>query len=89
MKSFSLLGLVILPNESLSEVYNGLWGYSPILSTCALTCVFFAFNQMSLLLGIVNLLSTIGVQYALRSTMSIPVSCIPTVSDKKNTSSCF
>ena len=67
------LGVLLLPLDSIQEVYDGIWGYSAILSTCALTCVFFAFNQMSLLLGLVNLLGTIGVQYGLRTTLFIQV----------------
>ena len=63
----------MLPIDSIQEVYDGIWGYSAILSTCALTCVFFALSPMSLLLGLVNLLGTIGVQYGLRTTLFIQV----------------
>ena len=70
----SLAGVALLPTNSLDEVYNGLWGYSAILSTSAITCVFFAFNKMSVLLGMVNLLGTIGIQYGLRQTMHLQVS---------------
>ena len=63
-----------MPRESLQEVYDGVWGYSAILSSGAIMCVFFAFNGMSFLLGMMNLANTIIIQYALRTTMSIEVS---------------
>ena len=66
-------GVFLVPPESIEEVYNGLWGYSAILSFCALTCVFFALSWMSLILGFVNLLGTVGVQYGLRTTLSMQV----------------
>ena len=65
--------MFLVPPENIEEVYNGLWGYSAILSFCALTCVFFALSWMSLILGFVNLLGTVGVQYGLRTTLSIQV----------------
>ena len=54
-------------------MYDGIWGYSAILSMCALSCVFFALSQMSVVLALVNVLGTIGVQYGLRTTLSIQV----------------
>ena len=67
-------GVALVPRESLQEVYDGVWGYSAILSSGAIMCVFFAFNGMSFLLGMMNLANTIIIQYALRTTMSIEVS---------------
>ena len=66
-------GVFLLPNDSIQEVYDGIWGYSSILSMCALSCVFFALSQMSVVLALVNVLGTIGVQYGLRTTLSIQV----------------
>ena len=66
-------GVFLLPNDSIQEVYDGIWGYSAILSMCALSCVFFALSQMSVVLALVNVLGTIGVQYGLRTTLSIQV----------------
>ena len=63
----------MLPNNDLEEVYTGIWGYNAILSFCSLTCVFFAFNHMSLLLGMVNVTGTIAIQYGLKTTLALQV----------------
>ena len=63
----------MLPHEDLQEVYDGLWGYNGVIASAAITCVFFAFNPMSFVLGMINLLGAIGAQYALRATMSLQV----------------
>ena len=65
---------MILPNEDLQEVYDGIWGYNAVIATASITCVFFAFSSMSFTLGMINLLATIGAQYALRATMVLQVS---------------
>ena len=70
------LGILLLPSQDWHEVYNGLWGYNAILSSAAIMCVFFAFNRMSFLVGMVNLSLTVANQYALRTTMTLEVSKI-------------
>ena len=70
----SLAGVLILPAENLQEVYDGIWGYNAVIATASITCVFFAFSSMSFTLGMINLLATIGAQYALRATMVLQVS---------------
>ena len=77
--------MALLPRESLQEVYDGVWGYSAILSSGAIMCVFFAFNGMSFLLGMMNLANTIIIQYALRTTMSIEVGHPTKQRDKSQT----
>ena len=69
----SLAGVLILPAENLPEVYDGIWGYNAVIATSSITCVFFAFSSMSFTLGMINLLATIGAQYALRATMVLQV----------------
>eukprot|EP00093_Oithona_nana_P013120 13120.XXX_98632_94413_1 [CDS] Oithona nana genome sequencing. len=77
----SLAGVLILPTENLQEVYDGIWGYNAVIATASISCVFFAFSSMSFTLGMINLLATIGAQYALRATMvlqsNIPVFTMP------------
>ena len=63
-----------MPVEQLEEVYIGVWGYCPILSSAAIMCVFFAFNYMSFFLGMCNIAATVSSQYALRATMTVEVS---------------
>ena len=70
----SLAGVLILPTENLQEVYDGIWGYNAVIATASISCVFFAFSSMSFTLGMINLLATIGAQYALRATMVLQVS---------------
>ena len=70
----SLAGVFILPAESLQEVYYGIWGYNAVISTASISCVFFVFRPMSFTLGMINLLATIGAQYALRATLVLQVS---------------
>ena len=72
--AFQNIGILLLPSEDWHEVYNGLWGYNAILSSAAIMCVFFAFNRMSFLVGMVNLSLTVANQYALRTTMTLEVS---------------
>ena len=71
---FQNIGILLLPSEDWHEVYDGLWGYNAILSSAAIMCVFFAFNHMSFLVGMVNLSLTVAIQYALRTTMTLEVS---------------
>ena len=66
----------MLPTEALQEVYDGIWGYNAVIATASITCVFFAFSSMSFLLGMINLVGTIGAQYGLRATMVAHVSVI-------------
>ena len=65
--------MAFLPVEQLGEVYAGVWGYCPILSSAAIMCVFFAFNYMSFFLGLCNIAATVSSQYALRATMTLEV----------------
>ena len=76
MKTLFFLGVALLPYEDLQEVYDGIWGYNAVIATASITCVFFAFSSMSFLLGMINLLGTVGAQYALRATMVAQVSVI-------------
>ena len=69
----SLVGVLLLPLEDIQEVYDGIWGYSAILSSCVI-CVFFAFNHVSFLLATVNILGTALIQYGLKLTLSLHVS---------------
>eukprot|EP00093_Oithona_nana_P011660 11660.XXX_672608_674229_1 [CDS] Oithona nana genome sequencing. len=77
----SLAGVLILPNENLQEVYDGIWGYNAVISTASISCVFFVCSPMSFTFGMINLLATIGAQYALRATLvlqlNIPVLTMP------------
>ena len=66
-------GVLILPNENLQEVYDGIWGYNAVISTASISCVFFVFNYMSITFGMINLLASIGIQYALRATLVLQV----------------
>ena len=70
----SLAGVLILPNENLQEVYDGIWGYNAVISTASISCVFFVCSPMSFTFGMINLLATIGAQYALRATLVLQVS---------------
>ena len=69
-------GVLILPNENLQEVYEGIWGYNAVISTASISCVFFVFNYMSITFGMINLMASIGIQYALRATLVLQVSLI-------------
>ena len=68
-----ITGVLLLPVESIQEVYDGIWGYNAVIATSSITCVFFACNSMSILLGTANLLGTICLQYALRATITLQV----------------
>ena len=57
----------------LEEVYSGCWGFNGILSMSALSCVFLAFNRASIGLGLVNVASTVIVQFGLRALMTLQV----------------
>ena len=70
---FFLTGVLLLPEEDLAEVYDGLWGYNAVIATASITCVFFAFNTMSFLLGMANLGANVCAQYALRATITLKV----------------
>lgn len=69
----TLMGVLLLPRDDLQEVYDGVWGYNAILSMASLSCVFFAFNSMSFLIGILNVLATVVAHYALRTNMFVKV----------------
>lgn len=64
------LGVAFLPIEEVSEVYSGLWGYNALLTMGAISCVFFAFNHQSFLMGLVATAATSVVQFALRVNMT-------------------
>ncbi len=69
----TLGGVLLLDRADFEEIYIGVWGYNGVIAMASVSCVFFAFNSMSFLLGIVNLLGTIGVQYGLRANMVLQV----------------
>jgi len=75
------LGVLLVPAEALQEVYDGIWGYNAVIATASITCVFFAFNTYSCLLGLANLLATVCAQYAMRATITlqhnVPVFTLP------------
>ena len=68
--NFFIAGVLILPEGEVEEVYDGLWGYNAVIATASITCVFFAFNSMSFLLGMANLSANVCAQYALRATIT-------------------
>ncbi len=69
----SLGGILLLDRADYGEVYDGVWGYNGVIAMASVSCVFFAFNSMSFLVGLVNLVGTIGVQYGLRANMTLQV----------------
>jgi len=77
----SFAGVLLLPEGEVGEVYDGLWGYNAVIATASITCVFFAFNTMSFLLGMANLSANVCAQYALRATITkkvnVPVFTLP------------
>ena len=52
----SFLGVAFLPIEDIQEVYDGVWGYNPLLTMAAISCVFFAQNGHSLVSEDIRLL---------------------------------
>ena len=68
--NFFIAGVLILPEGEVEEVYDGLWGYNAVIATASITCVFFAFNTMSFMLGMANLSANVCAQYALRATIT-------------------
>lgn len=78
----TFLAAVMFPIEVIeAEVYTGVWGYNALLTMAALSCVFFSFNHMSFLLGIMATLANVVVQCALKRNMTetnnIPVFTVP------------
>ena len=77
----SFLGVAFLPIEDIQEVYDGVWGYNALLTMAAISCVFFAQNAHSLILGLLATAATSVVQFALRANMTlqnnIPVFTVP------------
>ena len=65
-----LLPLALLPPAQYHQIYQGLWGYNPILSMAAVSCVFLPFSGTSLLAGTVNTVATIFIQKAIIRTMT-------------------
>jgi urea transporter len=64
-----LLPLLFLPPQHYTQVYSGLWGYSPILSMAAVSCVTLPVSGSSILAAIANTITTVGMQRALAHTM--------------------
>ncbi|TRY69135.1 hypothetical protein TCAL_02513 [Tigriopus californicus] len=78
----TFLAAVMFPIEVIeAEVYTGVWGYNALLTMAALSCVFFSFNHMSFLLGVMATLANVVVQCALKRNMTetnnIPVFTVP------------
>ena len=77
-----LVPLIFLPPTLHHQIYQGLWGYNPLLSMAAASCVFTQWSWASLLAGTVNTLSTVFIQQALASSMvrlGLPVFTLPFV----------
>ena len=55
-------------------MYNGIFGYNPLLSMAAVSCVFFPLTISSFLAGIVNVMATVFIQRALAQNMSTVLS---------------
>jgi len=75
-----LLPLTFLPPEDYSQVYAGLWGYSPLLSMAILSCVIFPLSRTSVLAGTINTITTVFIQKTLSSVMrkaGLPVFTLP------------
>ena len=64
-----LLPLTFLPPEDYSQVYAGLWGYSPLLSMAILSCVIFPLSRTSVLAGTINTITTVFIQKLLSGAM--------------------
>jgi len=76
----TFLPLLFLDPDSYDSVYNGLWGYSCILSIAAVSWACFQFSWKTILAGIINVLFTVFVQKSLLVTMSkarLPVFTLP------------
>ncbi len=73
----------LFPVNDYCEIFDGLWGYNPLLTAAALSCVFFRCNARSCLLAAVGAAATFVVQFALRANMvlvsGIPVFTVPMV----------
>ena len=60
-----LLPLTFLSPQDYPQVYVGLWGYSPLLSMAAVSCVIFPLSGTSMLAGTINAITTVFIQKAL------------------------
>jgi len=77
-----LVPLMFLPPALYHQIYQGLWGYNPLLSMAAASCVFTQWSWASLLAGSVNTVSTVFIQRALATIMlrvGLPVFTLPFV----------
>jgi len=75
-----LLPLAFLPPGQYTQIYLGLWGYSPLLSMAAVSCVIRPMSGTSLVAGTVNTFTTVFIQKALAVKMgkaSLPVFTLP------------
>jgi urea transporter len=63
------LPLLFLPPQQYTQVYSGLWGYSPILSMAAVSCITLPVSGSSILAAIANTITTVGMQSALAHSM--------------------
>ena len=64
-----LLPLAFLPPGQYTQIYLGLWGYSPLLSMAAVSCVIRPMSGTSLVAGTVNTFTTVFIQKALAVKM--------------------
>ena len=65
----SLLPLAFQSPEQFSQVYNGLWGYSSILSMACVSSVSIPFSKESIGAGYINILATVFIQKMLGDLM--------------------
>ena len=61
----SILPLNFLSPQDYPQVYAGLWGYSPLLSMAAVSCVIYPLSGTSMLAGTINAITTVFIQKAL------------------------
>ena len=65
-----IMSIAILPPELYHQVYQGLWGYNPLLSMAAVSCVFITPSASSLLTAMVNTVLTVCMQKAILGTLT-------------------
>jgi len=76
----SILPLNFLSPQDYPQVYAGLWGYSPLLSMAAVSCVIYPLSGTSMLAGTINAITTVFIQKALIVVMGktgLPVFTLP------------
>jgi len=70
----TILPLAFIPTTDYTQIYQGLWGYCPLLSMAAVSCVFVSFSSSSFLAGFVTTVITVFVQRVLvRALREVPL----------------